>query len=365
MTALRSAVLDARDPHARAVWRDLERRAKPSYFLTSAWVDAWLASIESAPPMVALFDGERAVAAFFVGQRTLVRHHVVVSRARFLNRTGDERLDDLCIEHNQVLSAPGVRIALDDVILAIPGTWDELFLSGVDADGSGVDLRTCDDRHVVRIDHRVAAPFVDLERVRAAQLDYPSLLHANTRAQLRRAFKAFGRLDLEVATTPRHALDIYDELVRLHQRAWTERGETGAFGDPWVHAFHRRLIAARVEHGETQLLRVRASGQTVGCLYNLVAYGRVLFYQGGLAELADPKQKAGYVCHALAIDHAARAGHHTYDFLAGDGRYKRSLSTGATELVWARVQRPLARLVVEEQLRTWWHRIHDQGTRNP
>ena len=65
------------------------------------------------------------------------------------------------------------------------------------------------------------------------------------------------------------------------------------------------------------LLRVRAGDTTVGCLYNFVSRGDVSFYQSGLAYETDGKLKPGLVCHALAIDHAARAGHRWYDFLAG------------------------------------------------
>jgi hypothetical protein len=354
---LRSVVLDARDPRSRALWRELELRAKPAYFFTSGWIDTWLACLDSerAPDLVALFDGERPVAAFHLGSRTVVRHGVFASRARFLNETGDERFDDLCVEHNRVLADPSVRISLADVLAAIPGAWDELYLSGIDGDGAGVDLRTCEPGHVVRVDRRVEGPFVDLERVRAAHDGYPSLLHPNSRTQVRRAIRAFGPAQIEIATTAREAFDIYEELVRLHARHWNERGERGAFADPWIDRFHRRLIADRLPQGEIQLLRVRAGGETVGCLYNLVSHGRVLFYQGGLATFADPHRKAGYLCHALAIELAARAGHRAYDFLGGDARYKRSLATDATELVWARVQRPLARFAVEERLRALSH----------
>ncbi|MGZ3478659.1 MAG: hypothetical protein ACXVCJ_29425, partial [Polyangiales bacterium] len=90
MTKLRSEVLPARDPRSRALWRELEAKAKPAYFLTSGWIDTWLESLPCEPPdLVALFDGERAVAAFFLGSRRLLRHHFVPSRARFLNQTGD------------------------------------------------------------------------------------------------------------------------------------------------------------------------------------------------------------------------------------------------------------------------------------
>src|SRR5262249_11154311 len=153
-------------------------------------------------------------------------------------------------------------------------------LPAIDAVAAGA-LRVGAD-YQVRIDREVAAPFVELARVRAAG-DYTALLSANTRSQLRRARKLIGRCELEVARSDAHAADIYDELVALHTASWRTRGQPGAFADPWFARFHRTLIARRLGSGEIELLRLRAGGRTVGCIYNLIANGRVLFYQSGLA----------------------------------------------------------------------------------
>ncbi len=198
----------------------------------------------------------------------------------------------------------------------------------------------------------MASPYVDLARVRAAG-DYLALLSPSTRAQIRRTRRGLGALTVEEAADARQALAFYDELVALHARRWRARGLPGAFADPWIDRFHRRLIERRFPHAEIQLLRVRAGGDTVGCLYNLVAGGRVLFYQGGLAEHADPRVKPGYACHAEAVRVNAAAGRAAYDFLGGEGRYKRSLATDEARLAWARVQRPLARFSVEDRLAAW------------
>src|SRR5262249_50784750 len=140
------------------------------------------------------------------------------------------------------------------------------------------------------VDREIAAPFVDLAQVRAAG-DYLALLSANTRAQIRRARRALGACELEIAGSTAHALEIYDELVELHSASWRARGQDGAFADPWFERFHRRLIERRFAHGETELVRLRAGRTTIGCVYNLIANDRVLFYQSGLARFDDPRVK--------------------------------------------------------------------------
>jgi len=255
--------------------------------------------------------------------------------------------DELCVEHNGIL---GRGLSLARLIELLPGGWDELFLPGVDRD----TFRDLDvpPGYRVRVTGTSPSPFVDLAQVRARG-DYLDLLSANTRAQIRRARRRIGASALEIAGSLEDALAIYDELVALHTARWRARGEPGAFADPWFDRFHRRLIAQRFAHGEIQLARLRAGSTTIGCLYNLIAGGRVLFYQSGLAAFGDPVLKPGLLCHAAAIAHGAAAGHAVYDLLGGSGRYKASLATGATELAWLCVQRARLRFALEDRLLSW------------
>jgi CelD/BcsL family acetyltransferase involved in cellulose biosynthesis len=338
-------LFEARDPRVEPIWRALEARARPTYFLSWAWVDSWLAALpdEALPRLAVIGDCGAPVAAFFLGHRRERRHVVLASDVMYFNATGSPRHDELCIEHNAPL---GDARSLGELVELLPAGWDELVLPAVDQRAFG-DLRV-GDRFRVRVERESAAPFVDLEAVRARG-DYTALLGSSTRAQLRRARRVVGELEVEVASNTRSALDIYSELVRLHARRWEAVGERGAFADPWFERFHRKLIVARLPHDEIQLVRVRAGGVTLGCLYNFIYAGRVLFYQCGLATFDDPHVKPGYLCHAAAIDHAARAGHAIYDLLGG-GAYKERLATGTSRLVWLRVQRPLARFALEDYI---------------
>jgi CelD/BcsL family acetyltransferase involved in cellulose biosynthesis len=345
-------LLDAGDARVEPIWRALEAAARPSYFLTWGWITTWLAALPvSALPRLAVIrrDGS-VVAACFLGRRRQLRRGVIPSRALYLNTTGVNRLDELCVEHNAVLCAPGTACSARALTELLARDWDELVLPAVDA--GAFDTADVGDDFQLLVDREVSAPFVDLARVRAKG-DYLALLGSNTRSQIRRARKAIGRCELEVARSADQAADIYRELVAHHTASWRERGQPGAFADPWFDRFHRKLIAERFAHGEIELLRLRAGGATIGCTYNLIANGRVLFYQSGLARFEDAHKKPGYLCQAAAIEHAAASGHAIYDFLGGDARYKASLSTDATRLVWLRVRRKLARFAVEDQVVRW------------
>ena len=66
------------------------------------------------------------------------------------------------------------------------------------------------------------------------------------------------------------------------------------------------------------------------------------------------------VCHSIVVNHNAAMGMAAYDLRAGD---RRDLATGATHLVWLRVQRKLARFGIEHRLEKWKHALTSRGRR--
>jgi CelD/BcsL family acetyltransferase involved in cellulose biosynthesis len=349
-------LIAARSPEVEGIWRALERRAQPAYFLTWGWIENWLACLTAADlPELAILRGPDGVqAACFLSRRRNLRRHLLPTRTVYLNETGVAHIDEVCIEHNGLLRAPDSSMSLATLLALLPD-WDEVQLTALAPDAFA-ELGSAAD-HQVRIEREVASPFVDLATVRAAEGGYLSLLGSNTRAQVRRSRRRVGDLTLEVAGSLAQAFEIYDELVALHTASWRERDQPGAFADPWFDRLHRRLITQRFASGEIQLVRLRAGTATLGCGYNLISSGRVLFYQSGLAHIEDPTIKPGYLLHAATIEHDAAAGYAVYDFLAGDSAYKRALSTGSIRMTWARVQRQLARFALEAQLRRWKHEL--------
>ncbi|MBX3158003.1 MAG: GNAT family N-acetyltransferase [Deltaproteobacteria bacterium] len=337
--------LELLDPlaHGSRVAETWTRLAARSYFTSWGWIENWLACLpRGVAPRLAVWDD--GATACFLTRRLDVRRRVIASRAYYLNVSGVPRLDELLVEYNGVV---GREPSLAELVDGLPGGWDEIMLPGLRADAFGGVHEGDRGRYRVLVERRVPCYQVPLAKVRAH--DYPSLLSSQTRSQLRRAQRLARVKDVEVAATVPEALAIYAELVELHGASWRAKGQPGAFADPWFDRFHRRLIAERFAAGEIQLVRVRGADRTIGCLYNFVHAGRVLQYQTGFAMYDDNAQKPGYVAHAAAIAHSAASGLDVYDFLAGEMRYKKSLSTDADALVWVRVQRPRLRFAIEDR----------------
>lgn len=355
-SSVKLALVDPFSPRVEVTWRELEHAANPVYFLTWGWIENWLACLPPAEaPQLAVIEREGTpVAACFVGRRRLVRHGVVPSRALFINSTGLPAYDELCLEHNALLSIDSAA-SLATLVRLLPGEWDELHLPACAIEAFAALARTALDPDLrVRIDRDVASYHIDLDKVRAQ--GYVPLLGPSTRAQIRKAQRAASDVTFEIARDDREAHDIYDELVALHQRSWRMRGHPGAFADPWFDRFHRRLIAKRFRHGEIQLIRLRTKDLTIGCLYNFVSAGRVLFYQCGFGAPPDRHIRPGYLCHSHAIEYCAREGLAIYDLLGGDARYKQSLATDESRLVWGRVQRRRLQFQLEDRARAWLKR---------
>jgi CelD/BcsL family acetyltransferase involved in cellulose biosynthesis len=348
------AVRDVFDPGIEQIWRRLEAAASPSYFLSWGWIESWLASIprEAAPRLVTVIEDDTTIAAGFVGMRRR-RRQGLARTVLYFNTTGDELCDDLCIEHNAILRAPGSALTLDALVGLLaerwPAHWDELLVPAIDRVALA-ELAPLSDYHV-RVARDEAAPYVDLDLVRAIDGGYPALLDPAARVQLHRSRRAVGPVSLEIARDEASALALYDELLALPDH----RGP--AFDHPWYATMHRRLIASRLGHGEIQLARIHAGSRTLGISYGFTYAGRVISYQLGCARSDDPHVKPDFLCHAALIEHAAARGQAVYDLLAHDVVHTRTLATGASRQLWLRIQRPLVRFAIEDHLEGWRHAI--------
>lgn len=329
-----------------ARWRALEARAEPTPFQTWTWVGCQAAARYDDPRLLeaTAADGTTVALALFNRRRRL-----------WLHETGDPALDAPFIERNGLLVASGHADALPALLRALPAG---LVLSGIDDE---LAAASATGRAVVAAQERMA-PVLDLA---GPVLDR---LSANTRAQLRRAMRRYGEAGPIIVTRaadPAAARSVLAELIVLHQARWQARGRPGAFADPGVVAFHHALIGRGVARGEVDLLRVAAGGETIGLLYNLRSGGRVFAYQAGFAyPAAGPaaaQLKPGMVCHAAAAEWYRAQGAASYDFGAGESRYKRSLATRMDRMHWLTLAAPWSAPAVLARVR----RMVRQGRRSP
>lgn len=329
-----------------ARWRDLEARANASFYTSWSWIGCWLEVLPAhlAPQLLVAHHAGRTVGMGLVIKGKAKVLQIIPVPCWYLHATGLEAIDELTIEYNGFLVEQGhdieVKHAMLDHLLHQTSVGRiEIKLASRQLDM--LARRTAQKqlgharqaaRNVIVRSTGFTSYMVNLDQVRSSSKGYLSLLSSNTRSQIRRsvaAYKELGELTVEEARTPEQAHAFMAELRKLHGQTWLGRGERSGFSfSPIARQFHDQVIEHGFTRGEVQVLRISAGGRDVGYLYNLVHRGHVVYYQSGLRYGVLPRHdRPGLVCHSLAVEHNTQAGHHCYDFAAGNYRYKDSLST--------------------------------------
>ncbi|MDO9237042.1 MAG: GNAT family N-acetyltransferase [Aquabacterium sp.] len=346
-------------------WRELESRAEARYFTSWSWIGSWLAILPRGRQpklLIAKQDGMVVGLGLLVKGRTRLLKVIPVP-CWYLHETGNLAFDDLVIEYNGFLldkaCASDARDAMLSFMLQHCGSAS-LAIRHAD---SSYERWAGDQAHcgsVVRTD-RMTSYLVDLKRARQTEGGHLAMVSANTRSQVRRSLKAYAELGpvvVHAAETLAQAKSYLTLLKRFNERSWAKRGQRSGFASSHVAAnFHETLLASSFARGEIQMLRISAGDTDLGYLYNFVHRGHVAFYQSGLNYgLLDKLDRPGLVCHTLAIEHNTQCGHSSYDFLAGDHRYKSSLSTQTEGQLSHLIHgsNPIAAL--DQAVRTWLQR---------
>jgi len=318
-----------------ADWLSLEARADASAFTSWGMVGVWLESLPaSCVPWVlsARLEGLLVGLAIVVEGTGRAFRHLPV-RSWYLHSTGNPASEGLASEYNGFLidrrCGPELAGAMLEFLLREhaprrleiqAATGPLAALAQRPPDGLMADSRE-------RLSYMVS-----LDAVRAHPEGHLGLLSRNARSQVRRSLRAYvglGELHIEAATSVDMAHAWMARLRELHAAHWDGKGVNSHFAhSPVARALHARLIDSAFGSGLIQLLRVKAGPHELGYLYNLVYRGRAAYYQSGFRfGLVDRDDRPGLVAHTLAVAHNAALGLRWYDFMAGDYRYKQSLST--------------------------------------
>ena len=329
-------------------WSALSQASVPAHFVSTTWIETWL-DVYGRDLGTELWtlreDGALAGASLLTTRHE--RRGPVPVRCVYLQSAGADPGEGVRSEYNAILATEASR---DEATRALVHSLVEAGADEVIAEGF-------DERERARLAEALPGweadtlwsedPWVDLAEVRSQGVEYRHhCLSKNTRGQANRTLNAFAKLgavETEVAATVERALEIYAELIELHQASWQARGGRGAFAAERFRRFHAEFIRRAFGEGRVQLIRVSAGAETIGALYNFVDDRRILFYQSGLSYRDDNRYRPGIAAHVSAIERCLELGFDEYHFLAGDEntpRYKQSLSNRANRLAWTTFRRP-------------------------
>jgi CelD/BcsL family acetyltransferase involved in cellulose biosynthesis len=340
-----SWISDREAAAAQRTWTALEARLGSDRLACSwLWTGTWLE-----------YYGDIVPYRFAVGEAdgspcgiALVTRGVQRRRGPFrlcsvhLGTAGEPPDESVYVEYNALLvdreHLTAFAAALVGEIARDP-SWHELNLDGF-APEDAQPFLAAEPRLDAR---REICLTTDLRKADEVGGDVMRTLPSGTRKKLRRSLRVLGDVQTEWAQTPEQALEIFEDLVSLHQARWNRVGQPGVFASSRFAGFHRALVPRLARAGRVVLFRAHTASGTVGCEYGFIERGRALVYQSGTAWHPDRQVRPGFVTDALCMQACYERGLAEYDFLAGDSIYKRQLSTAARELVWARWRRPAFR----------------------
>ena len=336
-------------------WRNLETVSSASFFTSWDWIGTLLEALPEAgrPQLLRASRQSETVALALCGYAVRRRlKGLIRSRTLYINETGQLCFDCITIEHNSFLA----RADLETAVMASAVEWfaglrgevDELRLAGSFKRFPRFSLGQlhCCERSVPSYS-------LDLNQLIENKGQVSRILSSNARQQLRqsaRAYAARGPLRLQQAHSLGEALAFFQELKALHCRSWDRRGKQHAFTQDFFEEFHTLLIRRTFPKGIVELSRVTAGEHLLGVLYNFRFGEWVHAYQSGFAS-ADKHERPGMIAHALAIQHACRAGARVYDFMAGPNRVKQRFSTCCHPMLWQTIEHPKIGFSVERLAR--------------
>ena len=319
------------------LWRELEARSSRSFFLSWTWIGAWLETCGTNPVILAVYCQDRRVGLGLLVRGS--RRQLGFRRPTlFLHETGEPAKDVAMIEDNGFLAERGFEKAVTRAALrhAYRADGAEIVMGGVP------DWLTDEAREAGWRDRVIITRPCPYRVLDPSDSDDLAQLSRNTRSQISRSLRLYesrGNLAITPSATLGEAHDRLAAMADLHQQRWVAAGQPGAFALPIFAEFHQRVLARGFAAGEADVLRITAGAHEIGYLYNFYCDNEVYAYQNGFQYAADQRLKPGLVSHLLAFAYYRRAGATRYRFLAGDSRYKRSLSTGSYDLHWLVLER--------------------------
>lgn len=324
---------------ALAIWELLEADDPATPLMVSRiWTACWLDHYgDLVPHRFAVWrtGGEpRGIA--LLTQGTDFRVGPWYEQTWHVGTAGETERDSVCVEYNSLLCPPELRDqfwhALFDV-LDTDTRWDATYLDGFDQTSLPETLLTDAQWEV----ETKLARWADLDAIRATGQELIQSLGDSTRKNIRQSMRKLDDVRLEWAESVEHALDIFDDLIILHQARWNRVGQPGCYASERFTAFHRDLIR-QLAPRQMALVRVTSRNRVIGCSQLMIDRGRALVYQGGRAE--DEQGSPGLITDFLVMQECLFRGYSAYDFMAGDSMHKQRLTNRTTPLCWAVRRRP-------------------------
>lgn len=345
-------------------WHELyTRNETASVFLSWNWICRWLDTLPEPPIVVeAKLESQCLGLGIFYAKSKFIFPGWFVKQI-WLHRTGAPLLDQVWIEHNDFLLDNRFTVETRQAMIAYVSTelkWHECFIGLTDYDVlQHFDAMTSNKR----IDIDSPEYSVDLTSFSSVS-DYLNSLSKNTKQQIKRSFKLLGQhgqLLLQEILTPEEQISAFKDMSKIHIDKWRKTKFGSGFDNRYFNQFHKTLLHKDPNHQFSTIFCLSLNEQKLAFIYLLKDNDCWYFYLSAIKSFEDNRIKVGLVAHVMIIEDAIKNSIKKYDFLAGDARYKRSLSnqSGSTQQLVC-YYRPSALLKFRQKIRTLKWRLFNK-----
>jgi CelD/BcsL family acetyltransferase involved in cellulose biosynthesis len=292
----------------------VESMPRPSPYLFSAWVIAWLAerAFASEPyVLVAERGGELVGFAPFV-----------------LRRAGRTRVAMFAGAHESALAdivlAPGEPPETARMLLgALPGSgMDALDVFGLP--GNSVLAEAAGSR--LRVIERVESPVTEMpEGWDEAYKRHTSSNRRNQDRRRERQLEELGTLETSLATTSEAVLGDLPDAFALHHMRWQGRPDGSTFGLAAGQRFQRVALPQLADEGRFAMLTLRLDGRPIAFHCWFVA-GTSIYLHRNAFDATLSRYGPGLVALRRSLAAASERGARRVEYLGGAEQFKRDLA---------------------------------------
>lgn len=299
-----------------------------SYFLSVHWVTEWLNMLEIKPFLFKFYRDSKDTtpcAICFLGVKEVTRFPFKWKVA-YLHQTGNHKEDQVWIEHNRILCEEADYNECMTVLCDF--LFNSMSVSIFHASCLSFPVPQLGKVDFFR-EKSIFYSFCSTIANKTLLKDILNTLSRNTRYQIKKSIKiiesSYGGLELREAQGSKALLNSLELLGVHHKARWADTKDGSGFDNKKFISFHSSLIVNDPEH--IHVLSLYAGKKIVGIGYYFSNDEKIYFYCSGINhDIATNSIKPGLMFHVCAMRHFAECGYKTYDFLAGDAQYKRSLS---------------------------------------
>lgn len=336
-------------------WSTLLKVSSASPFHNTFWINSWLNSLPKIPHLIEACEAGQIVGLALFCEKQKITITGTKLKQLWLHRFGEQDYDQVWIEHNDFLLADKNKDTIRKAMLMYlknnEALWDELYLGMATENIISKFSEVFDFK---RID--VSSPdfVVNLKKKQSSD-DYLMDLSKNTRSQINRSLKMLsqrGSIKLKQAKTISEKNSFLREIAKIHIEKWGNTPFGSGFSNPIFKKFHFDSLHADTEGKHCRLYSLNLNNNPLAYVYIIKNTEKWYFYLSAIKNNPDNKVKIGLVIHTLLINEAIISGANCYSFLAGEARYKRSMSNtpeSLQELVC--FYRPTTLTLCKEKLR--------------